>query len=214
MGLCVCVMTSSGSTIIDTSTSNVNNPASALVASSRPPIPLAPRLTMTASTAQQIHLTGNHATSSHSNTDGHHLVASSSSTSSSSHVRSRQLIHRASLSTATQALNVDTSPPSARFPAYLPRPSHGRWQGNLGRSSTLADTRGLRLSKSSTTLAHGPDDFIQSKRNAKAEAISKQERGNIVDERFEILSQFRPDADFPGDVLVRCAGSDFYVHKA
>lgn len=196
------MMTSNGSNINDTLNSNANNPASALVASSRPPIPLAPRLT-----TQQIHL-NNNLTSSHSNTtDIQHATPS--------YARPRQLIHRASLSTATQALNVDTLPPSARFSAYLPRPSRGRWQGSLGRSSTLAGTSNSRSTKSATILARGADDFIQSRRKAKraTKTTSKQE-GDMTDYRFEILSQFRSDADFPGDVLVRCAGSDFYVHRA
>jgi hypothetical protein len=184
-------MSSSGGLASD---SFANNPASALVAYSRPPIPLAPRLTT--STSQQAH----HASSP--------MQAADSSQSTARLPRlPRPLIHRASLSTATQALNVDTSPPSARFSAYTtPRPARTRLQGSLPRSTP--DHIGIAPRKSVGSFAFGLDDSMTTQKRSNEPEIE------ITEDHFEVLSQFSRDADFPGDVLVRCAGIDFYVHRA
>jgi hypothetical protein len=190
-------MASSGG--VNGSDSLGSNPASALVASSRPPIPLAPRLT-TASTSQQVHHT--RSTSAQGPAEGSQAFRLPR--------LPRPLIHRASLSTATQALNVDTCPPSARFSAYnTPRPPRNRLQGSLSRPTQ--DHIGIPSRKSVGSFSFGLDDStatqIRQRRAASAET-------DAAEDHFEVLSQFRRDADFPGNVLVRCTGADFYVHRA
>lgn len=174
-----------------------SNPASALVASSRPPIPLAPRLT-TASTSQQ-----NYSPVSLPGSSSQSTAMSTRETSSSAHPRHRQLLHRTSQPVATQALNVDTSPPAARFSAYVPRPSRSRWQGEYGRVRGAGTATNTRHSSHMST-----DEFDLTTRAKKRNGLQ------TLDDDFQVLSQFRLDADFAGDVLVRCSGSDFYVHRA
>lgn len=184
------VIMQSSNGVINTAANNIiSNPASALVASARPPIPLAPRLT-----------TGSTSPSANS---------SEASTSTAHHSRPRQLIHRASQSTATQALNVDTYPPAARFSAYSPNPSRPRLYGSMGRNAL-----GIGYRKNNTHFAYGMDESAMQHSRSKTTIDVAKNKGEMGDDTFQVLPQFRSGADFPGEVLVRCTGSDFYVHRA
>jgi hypothetical protein len=183
-----------------------NNPASALVASARPPIPLAPRLTTT-STSQQSYSV--HSVASPLTGPSKSLMSSPEhSSSATSAFRPRHLIHRASQSVATQALNFDTSPPVTRLSAYVPHPSRMRPYGSLGRTGGA-----FRKSTVHTTFGlDEPGSTYNKTKNGRRDTVNYE--GESASAKFEVLPQFRSDADFPGEVLVRCSGSDFYVHRA
>lgn len=192
---------------------NVNNPPSALLASSRSTTPLAPRLTTPS--APQTNLNQNDGnrnltsgiqiseagTSSmqsmvhvivHNDSSNslHSSFNPSSGTLSNDHARTRTiprpLLHGTGQSFATQALNTDPSPSTSRFAAYLPQP---------GKRSNL------RTAHSST---RSDGQLGGQSRNTTSKMGSK----------FEVLPQFRSDATLRGDVLIRCSDCDFYVHKA
>lgn len=186
--------------------SNTNiNPASALVSYAHPPLPLAPRLTpvFTSNQSHESDSINRHASSSRLNSDRQQGIRSGHTL----HNRppGGPLIHRASSSTATQALNVDTSPPSARFSAYVPRPSRIRSGSKMIRGDTVKS--GISSFVSSQDGSWRAPPHKSSRADLKADA-------EISESIFEMMPQFRPEADFPGDVLVRCTGSNFYVHRA
>jgi hypothetical protein len=183
---------------------NASNPASALVASARPPLPLAPRLT-TASSSHQGNMSSLPA-----------YLSSQNATEPSSHARPRQLIHHASQSVTTQALDVETAPPATRFPAYIPSQSRSRMYASTSRIGEDGGGLGLNSPKRFMHM-HGVDSSSTThgfRSSEKMDTLTQKGESSPDGDTFEVLPQFRSDADYPGEVLVRCTGSDFYVHRA
>lgn len=192
---------------------SVNSPPTALMVSTRSPLPLSPRLTPASSSHQQ--------RSEAEERDRSRVASSSGSRNTATtliahqttrrRARSRPLLHRTGqpTSTPTQALSRDTTPSTHRFAAYLPTAARSRIHSATG-SQTL-DPGGTFESISwpifsNAAPVEGPHDTVQKQpvdlRSAPAEFT------------FEVMSQFRSNSQFRGDTLVRCGGHSFYVHKA
>lgn len=143
------------------------------------------------------------------------ITVRSPRSTSSRRMRSRPLLQRVSQpssATPTQALNVDSMPSTNRFSAYLP-------------SAARVQTPSIvPLSNQTPRHVSSLDRFRSpSAANAAAEYPSTVSTSfgtksrlspNARFEAGDVHPQFRHDADLCGDVLVRCAHVDFYVHKA
>ena len=74
---------------------------------------------------------------------------------------------------------------------------------------------GTGHAKGGNYAAYGADESSSHPFRSKGKMDNLKAKGEtIATTNFEVLPQFRLDADFPGEVLVRCTGSDFFVHRA
>lgn len=203
-------------------TNNVNNPPSALLASTRSTAPLAPRLT-TSSTPQNSSTAFENRRmdqndSNRSMTTGLQVTeAGTSSMQSMVHV----IVHNYSSNSLHSSFNPSsTNHTNHARTRTIPRPLlHGTGQ-------TLA-TQALSTDPSPSTsrfAAYLPQTERRS--NLRPAHSSDRIDGKIggpsntnkrnsgIGSKFEILPQFCIDSNLRGDVLIRCSDCDFYVHKS
>lgn len=195
------------------------------MASARSPLPLAPRLTTVSSPqaspdadpATPVTMTANPAAQQHTVSHAHAPSHSTSSSQGLTHPDSaarirthpRHLLNRTSQPLATQALSVDPTPSTNRFAAYLPQPP----RTSFAPLSHAARAVNRSTSPSNETGSSSTLDAASSSHRGLLGAKLRS-HGSHQDSAFEALPQFGPDAEFRGDVLVRCSSCDFYVHKA
>lgn len=189
-------------------------PPTALMASARPPVPLAPRLTpaWTPPLLQE----ATRASHAHSTDPSPSVTVSTSSRAPSTPLRRRKhtrpLLHRVSQPSATpaQALSTESTATADRFAAYVPSAA-----ARTAAPSASAHTAHHTLSSSRSPHAASSTTHATGTRVAE-DALGHTLRTHIPrhEATFEVLPAFRADAHYPGNVLVRCAGWDFYVHKA
>jgi BTB/POZ domain len=205
-------------------TNNVNNPPSALLASTRSTTPLAPRLT-TSSTSQNnsnnfesrrmdqsegartnatpTGLQVTEAGTSSMQSMVHVIVHNDSSNSlhsSFNPTNNTQTNHTRNRTIPRPLLHGTGQTSATQALSTDPSPSTSRFAAYLpqpGRGSNLRTTHSSIRSDGQT-----------------GEITNTSKRSSEIGSKFEILPQFRIDASLRGDVLIRCSDCDFYVHKA